>query len=87
MHNKSRAVQLLKQQLSVATVPWRQPTDDIREYYGEKIALYNLFLGHYTEYILVPSIVGIAFQVVVWVSPPCAAIEIIANLCTAVVGL
>lgn len=36
-----------------------QPLDKIREYYGEKIGLYFAWLGAYTTWLIVPSIVGI----------------------------
>ena len=27
--------------------PWRTPVDSIKDYFGEKVGLYFLFLGHY----------------------------------------
>jgi hypothetical protein len=48
------------------TMPWQVPFDDVREYFGEKIALFNVFLGHYSRWLIIPSIVGLAFQLVVW---------------------
>lgn len=38
--------------------PWNQPVDDIKDYYGEKIGLYFLWLGHYTIWLSVAGIVG-----------------------------
>ena len=32
--------------------PWEQPLDDIKEYLGEKIALYFTFTGHYTTWLV-----------------------------------
>eukprot|EP01035_Chromulina_nebulosa_P022758 gene22758-29465_t len=66
LHNQSKAKVLLKKCLDRSNMPWRQPIEEIRDYYGEKIALYNLFLGHYTKYLIGPSIIGLVFQLVVW---------------------
>lgn len=38
---------------------WKQPIDAIREYFGEKIAMYFSFLGHLTTYLLPIGIVGL----------------------------
>jgi hypothetical protein len=39
--------------------PWQQPIDDIRDYFGEKIALYFEFLGHYTTWLIPNAIFGV----------------------------
>eukprot|EP00281_Chroomonas_sp_CCMP1168_P022841 CAMPEP_0206223206 /NCGR_PEP_ID=MMETSP0047_2-20121206/6365_1 /ASSEMBLY_ACC=CAM_ASM_000192 /TAXON_ID=195065 /ORGANISM="Chroomonas mesostigmatica_cf, Strain CCMP1168" /LENGTH=707 /DNA_ID=CAMNT_0053646073 /DNA_START=132 /DNA_END=2255 /DNA_ORIENTATION=- len=36
----------------------KQPIEDIREYYGEKIALYFVFLGYYTTMLWTPALSG-----------------------------
>lgn len=38
--------------LRLCAAPWNQPTEDIKDYFGEKIALYFLWLGHYTSWLL-----------------------------------
>lgn len=38
--------------------PWNQPVDDIKNYMGEKIGLYFLWLGHYTSWLIVAAVVG-----------------------------
>ena len=46
-------------------MPQNQPFDLIRNYFGEKVGLYFKFLGHYTNWLLVPGLVGLALQLVV----------------------
>lgn len=41
-------------------LPWDQPIDEIRDYFGEKIALYFAFLGHYTMWLSVAAAIGFA---------------------------
>ena len=38
--------------------PWLQPVDDVRNYMGEKIGLYFKWLGLYTSWLMVSSVVG-----------------------------
>ncbi|CAH8850882.1 unnamed protein product [Trichobilharzia szidati] len=37
----------------------KQPLDDIKEYFGTKVAMYFAWLGHYTYSLIFPSIVGL----------------------------
>ena len=39
--------------------PFCQPLVDIREYFGEKIALHAAWLGHYTYYLVYPAAVSL----------------------------
>jgi hypothetical protein len=52
----------------VWALPWSQPLGLIKEYFGEKIALYFSFMSHYTQALLVPAILGVGCQLVVWVT-------------------
>jgi hypothetical protein len=38
---------------------WKQPIEAIREYFGEKIAMYFSFLGHLTTYLLPIGLIGL----------------------------
>lgn len=38
--------------------PFAQPLRDVREYFGEKVALYFAWLGYYTVYLLFPAVLG-----------------------------
>lgn len=44
--------------------PWRQPFNHIKDYFGEKIAMYFLFLGHYSTMVLYAAIVGVVFYII-----------------------
>jgi hypothetical protein len=44
--------------LLLLTPPWQQPLDEVRNYLGEKIALYFKWLGLYTSWLIVSSVVG-----------------------------
>jgi hypothetical protein len=37
-----------------------------QEYFGEKIALYFEFMGHYTFWLLIPALIGIPVQIICW---------------------
>ncbi|UIZ21113.1 hypothetical protein KXD40_000089 [Peronospora effusa] len=40
------------------TSPMSQSFDRICHYFGVKVALYFLYLGHYTKWLLLPTLVG-----------------------------
>jgi hypothetical protein len=48
------------------SLPWKQPMNHLKEYFGEKIALYFAFMGVYTQALLLPAILGVGCQLVVW---------------------
>ena len=44
-------------------MPWNQPFYAIKEYYGEKLGLYFLFMGHYTRWLIWPAVIGLGMQI------------------------
>jgi hypothetical protein len=66
VHNEMIKKQLTSSWLRYDVMPWNQPLDDIKDYFGEKIGLYFCFVGHYTTWLIGPAIVGLTFQLVVW---------------------
>ena len=66
--NELRAVQ--DRWLNYWAWPWNQPFGRIKDYFGEKIGLYFLFLGHYTGSVMVAAAVGLVFWVMTVVQGP-----------------
>ena len=66
LHDRSITKQLKAKCTTFWSMPWDVPTHDIKEYFGEKIALYTVFIGHYSVYLIIPAIIGAIFQIVVW---------------------
>jgi anoctamin-10 len=66
LHDRHVADALATCASSYSLSPWRFPFRDFRTYFGEKISLYMVFLGHYSKWLLIPSVIGFVFQLVVW---------------------
>ena len=66
LHNVDENHAILSKALEFSCFPWMFPFGAIRNYFGEKVCLYFHFMGHYSAYLLVPGIVGLAFQIIVW---------------------
>lgn len=58
LHDDPTRDQLQKIWLNWKVKPWEQPIDEVKEYLGEKVALYFEFVGHYTTWLLSLSIAG-----------------------------
>lgn len=41
-------------------LPWRVPVDQVKDYLGERVGFYFAFLAHFSFWLILPSIVGIA---------------------------
>jgi anoctamin-10/anoctamin-7 len=66
LHDRLISDQIVKVSSALTTSPWGMPFEDLRQYFGEKIALYNVFIGHYSRWLLIPGLIGLVFQLVVW---------------------
>jgi len=66
LHQPEELRALSKIWLHWKVLPWNQPFYAIKEYFGEKIGLYYLFMGHYTRWLLAPAIIGFGLQLFCW---------------------
>ncbi len=41
-----------------AQLPWKQHVDEVKDYFGEKIGMYFLWVGHYTSWLMSTAVVG-----------------------------
>jgi hypothetical protein len=61
LHENEKRNTLLLKCKSIYTMPWDIPTFDLKEYFGEKLGLYYVFLGHYSSWLFIPAIIGFYF--------------------------
>jgi hypothetical protein len=54
----------------VSSMPWDLPVDAIKDYFGERAALFYVFLGHQSRWLVIPSVLSVAFQTTVWSTGP-----------------
>ena len=66
LHDRRIATSIKEKIWNWGVFPWSVSIEEMREYFGEKIALYYVFIGHYSLWLITPSIIGLAFQLVVW---------------------
>ena len=58
MHDYDTLNKLQTKWLTMWCAPWNQRFDEIKDYYGERIGFYFLYIGHYNTYLMVPAFVG-----------------------------
>lgn len=63
-HNEMEKDLILKASSGFFTMPWHQPIEQIRDYMGEKVSLYYVFMGHYSKWLLAPAMIGLVFELV-----------------------
>jgi len=66
LHDRTITDQMVEYVWEWQCTPWNMPFEDYRQYFGEKMSLYYLFMAHYSRWLIIPSIVGFSFQLVVW---------------------
>jgi anoctamin-10/anoctamin-7 len=59
LHEEAAVEHIAAHILPWGVMPYKLPIDDLRHYYGEKIALYFSFLAHYTHWLFIPSVLGL----------------------------
>ncbi|KAF0688930.1 Aste57867_19534 [Aphanomyces stellatus] len=58
LHNDEEVAELAKAWIPACQMPWQQPLDKIRDYFGERIAFYFAYLGHYSTFMLYAAVIG-----------------------------
>lgn len=43
---------------------WGGKIDEVRDYFGEKVAMYFLFMSHFMKWLIAPTIIGVALSIV-----------------------
>ena len=69
LHSLAELTALQDTWLNSGEMPWRQPISGIRDYFGEKIALYFVFLGSYTTWLFFLAVLGISITVIQFLQP------------------
>jgi anoctamin-10/anoctamin-7 len=64
LHNRAKTENL---HIEWQKFPFKaQPLDEIKEYFGEKIAMYFTFMEHFTTFLCIPAFVGLPLQIAVF---------------------
>jgi len=67
LHDESLQDTVYKNWVSRSTWPWALPSNLIRAYFGEKVALFFVFTAHYTTWLLPLALVGLITQLEIMV--------------------
>ena len=65
LHNTREIEQLRSRCGRWSMMPWQIPTNRLAFYFGEKIALYFDFLGHYARWLGIPAVIGLPIQILI----------------------
>lgn len=63
LHDVEERQALEKEWMRPFYMPNAQPLDRVKNYFGEKVALYFGWLGHYTTWLITPAVLGVAAQI------------------------
>ncbi|KAJ8603789.1 hypothetical protein CTAYLR_000190 [Chrysophaeum taylorii] len=81
LHDEEEIHALMNDWLAYFAMPWCQPIEAIKDYFGEKVGMYFLFLGSYATWLFVAAIFGtLVFLCTSWATP----VTIFGNLFMAV---
>jgi hypothetical protein len=58
LHDTVELTELEENWLRFIQWPWKQAIEDVTNYFGEKIGLYFLWLGHYTSWLVPAAVLG-----------------------------
>lgn len=68
LHNHTELETIKKKCEKWYLMPWQIPTNKLALYFGEKIALYFDFIGHYARWLMIPSAIGLPIQFHIFIS-------------------
>jgi len=66
LHEKAWALDIKKNMTKCCAFPWKMPFNDIKDYFGEKVALYFHFLGTLSLFLSFPATIGLFLQLYIW---------------------
>lgn len=58
LHDQVSLIALEKQWLNLFELPWNQNVDLVKNYFGERIGLFFVFLGHQTTWVALAAVIG-----------------------------